>query len=703
MRKYIFLLMMGGLMFSSCSTETDIDSNPFYSEYDTPFGTPPFNKIKLEHYMPAFINGMEQERNEIDAIANNQDPPTFENTIVAMEKTGELLDRVNHVFFNLTSSMTNEEMQTIAKELSPLLSKHRDDIRLNEKLFQRVKAVYDQKDELNLSTEQKTLLEKDYKNFVRGGANLNDKDKNELREINKELSLLTLQFGENILKENNRFEMVIDNKADLAGLSDAIITAAAETAKERGHDGKWVFTLHKPSLIPFLQYSEKRELREKMFTGYIMRGDNNDDLDTKAILSKIAALRVRRANLLGYKTHAAFILDENMAKNADNVYELLDKLWKPALAVAKNEVKEMQAIINAEGHSFKLKPWDWWYYSEKVKKAKYDLDEDMLRPYFQVENVRKGAFDVATKLFGITFTERKDIQKYHPDVTVYEVKEADGTHVGILYTDYFPRASKRGGAWMNEFKSQSNMDGNQVRPIIVNVGNFTKPTADKPALISLDEALTLFHEFGHALHGLLTNCTYPRLSGTNVSRDFVELQSQIMENWATEPEVIRSYAKHYKTGEPIPEELIEKIKKSGKFNQGFITIEYLAASYLDMDWHTLTEAKEEDPLKLEKNSMDKINLISEIVPRYRSSYFRHIFSGGDSYSSGYYSYIWAAVLDADAFQAFNETDIFDSETALAYRTYILESGGTEDPMTLYKKFRGAEPKIEPLLERRGLN
>ena len=703
MKMYILLLIIGGLMFSTCSTKTDTGSNPFYSEYDTPFGTPPFSEIKLEHYMPAFTDGMGQEQNEIDAIVSNPEAPTLENTIVAMEKTGELLDKVRHVFFNLNSSMTNDDMQAIAKELSPLLSKHRDDIRLNDKLFQRVKAVYSQKDELQLTQEQKMLLDEYYKSFVRGGANLDETKKDELREINKELSLLTLQFGENILKENNRFEMVIENKEDLAGLSEAVITAAAETGKERGHEGKWVFTLHKPSLIPFLQYSEKRELREKMFKGYIHRGDNNDDLDTKAMLSKIASLRVRRANLLGYKTHAAFILEENMAKNAENVYDLLDKLWKPALAVAKNEVEEMQALIDAEGNNFKLKPWDWWYYSEKVKKAKYDLDEDMLRPYFQVENVRKGAFEVATKLFGITFTERKDIPKYHEDVTVYEVKEADGTHIGILYTDYFPRASKRGGAWMNEFRSQSNMDSNEIRPVIVNVGNFTKPTADKPALISLEETLTLFHEFGHALHGLLTDCTYPRLSGTNVPRDFVELQSQIMENWATEPEVIRSYAQHYQTGEPIPEELIEKIEKSGKFNQGFITVEYLAASYLDMDWHTLTEAKEEDPLKFEDKSMNKISLIDEIVPRYRSPYFRHIFSGGDSYSSGYYSYIWAAVLDADAFQAFKETGIFDQKTALAYRTHILEAGGTEDPMILYKRFRGAEPKIEPLLERRGLN
>jgi peptidyl-dipeptidase Dcp len=701
MKKYILLSLIGGLMFSTCSTKTDYESNPFYSEYDTPFGTPPFTKIKIEHYKPAFIDGMAQEKTEIDAIAYNPEPPTFENTVAAMEKTGELLDKVSLVFFNLTSSMTNDNMQEIAKELSPLLSQHRDDISLNEKLFERVKAVYEQKADLNLNVEQKMLLDEYYKSFVRGGANLNDSEKKQFREINKELSMLSLQFGENILKENNRFEMVLDSKEDLIGLPESVISAASETAKERGHDGKWVFTLHKPSLIPFLQYSEKRELREKMFKGYIMRGDNNDSLDTKAILSKIAVLRVKRANLLGYKTHAAYVLEENMAKNSKNVYDLLDKLWTPAINVAKKEVKEMQAIIDAEGTNFKLQPWDWWYYAEKVKVAKYDLDEDMLRPYFQVENVRKGAFDVATKLWGITFTERKDIPKYQEDVTVYEVKDADGSYIGILYTDYFPRESKRGGAWMNEFRPQSNMDGNQIRPIIVNVGNFTKPTVDTPALISLEETLTLFHEFGHALHGLLTNCTYPRLSGTNVPRDFVELPSQIMENWATEPEVMRSYAKHYQTGQPIPEELIEKIKESGKFNQGFATVEYLAASYLDMDWHTLTKPEEKDPLKFEEKSMNNIHLIKEIVPRYRSPYFSHIFAGG--YSSGYYSYIWAEVLDADAFQAFKENGIFDQKTAQAYRKNILEAGGTEDPMVLYKRFRGAEPTIEPLLERRGLN
>jgi peptidyl-dipeptidase Dcp len=701
MSRFLFLTIIGGLMFSTCTTQTKEVSNPFYTEYDTPFATPPFDKIKLEHYMPAFKDGIKQENEEINTIVSNPQVPTFKNTIEAMEKTGDLLKKAKYVFDNMKSANTNDDLQAIAKEVSPMLSKHKDDVQLNVKLFQRIKTIYGQKEDLNLNSEQLKLLEKYYKNFVRGGANLDEDQKEEFRKINKELSLLNLQFGENVLKEDNKFELVIDQESDLAGLPQTVVTAAAEAAKERGHDGKWVFTLHKPSLIPFLQYSEKRDLREKMFKGYINRGNNNDQYDNKAILLKIANLRLRRANMLAYKTHADYVLEENMAKNAENVYGLLEKLWKPALAMAKKEVIEMQQLIDAEGHNFKLQAWDWWYFAEKVKKAKYDLDEEMLRPYFQVENVRKGAFDVATKLFGITFTERKDISVYQEDVAVYEVKEADGSHIGILYTDYFPRASKRGGAWMNEYRAQANLDGKRITPLIVNVGNLSKPTADKPALISLDETLTLFHEFGHALHGLLSDCTYPILSGTNVPRDFVELQSQIMENWATEPEVLRSYARHYQTNEPMPEDLILKIKNSGKFNQGFVTVEYLAAAFLDMDWHTFVEEKDINPLTFEDESMDKIGLIPEIVSRYRSYYFRHIFSS--SYSSGYYSYIWAAVLDADAFQAFKETSIFDRKTAQAYRNSILATGGTEDPMVLYQRFRGAEPKIEPLLKRRGLN
>jgi peptidyl-dipeptidase Dcp len=700
MFKMILLIICGGLFLMSCSTSTNPSSNPFYTDYNTPYGTPPFDKIQITDYRPAFEDGIKIEKQEVETIAVNPETPSFENTIAALEKKGALLKKVSHVFYNLQSSNTNDDMQAIAKEMSPKLSALHDDMILNEKLFQRIKSLHKQMEELNLTIEQKKLLDDYYKDFARNGANLNQAQKEDLRKINKELGLLSLQFDENLLKENNRFEMVIENKDDLAGLPDAVISAAAEAAKERGHEGKWVFTLHKPSLIPFLQYSPKRELREKMFKGYISRGNHNDELDNKEIVLKIVGLRIRRAHLLGYKTHADFVLEINMAKNPANVYDLLMQVWEPALKKAKQEVKEQQVLIDAAGGKFKLQPWDWWYYTEKLKKEKYGLDEEMLRPYFQVDNVRQGAFDVANKLYGITFIKRSDIPVYHNDVTAYEVKDADGSFIGILYTDYFPRASKGGGAWMNEFRAQSNMDGKEIRPIIVNVGNFSKPTGDKPALISFEEALTLFHEFGHSLHGLLTECTYPSLSGTNVSRDFVELPSQIMENWAKEPEVLRSYARHYKTGEPIPETLIEKIKQTTHFNQGFIQAEKLAAALLDMDWHTLDTLIENDPNHFDQLSMDRIHLIKEIVPRYYSPYFAHIFAG--EYSAGYYSYTWAEVLDADAFQAFKEHGIFDQRTARSFRENILERGGTEDPMVLYKRFRGAAPKTEALLERAGL-
>lgn len=675
--------------------------NPFFSDYNTPFGVPPFDRITEEHYMPAFKEGIKQGEAEIQAVVDNPTSPTFENTIEALERSGDLLSKAQYVFYNLLSAHTNDTMQEIAKEASPLFSKYRDDILLNEKLFQRVKAVYEQKDELNLTAEQDKLLEEYYKSFVRGGANLDEEKKAELREINEELSLLSLQFGENILKEDNGFYIVLENEEDLAGLTENVISAAAESAAERDLEGKWVITLHKPSWIPFLQYSERRDLREKIYKGYINRGDNDNEFDNKEIASKMAALRVRRANLLGYKTHADFVLEENMAKTPENVYKLLDQLWKPALARAKRETAEFQQMIYDEGNDFKLESWDWWYYAEKVKKAKYDLDEEMIRPYFKLENVIDGVFTLANRLFGITLEELRDVPKYHEDVKVFEVKDADGSHVGILYTDYFPRASKRGGAWMNNYREQYKVDGKDIRPIICNVGNFSKPTGDKPSLLSLDEVNTLFHEFGHALHGMLSECTYKRLSGTSVPRDFVELPSQIMENWATEPEMLKMYARHYETGEPMPDELIAKIKKAGKFNQGFETTEYLAASILDMDWHTLTEPQELEPIEFENKTFKRIGLIPEIISRYRSPYFRHIFSGG--YSSGYYSYIWAEVLDADAFQAFKEEGLFDRKTGMAFRENILAKGGTEDPMKLYVRFRGTEPKIDALLERRGLN
>ena len=697
MKKSFLLLVMAGVLIWSGSKQED---NPLLIEFNTTFQVPPFDKIMEKHYLPAFKEGIEQQKKEIEEIINNTETPNFKNTIEALESNGALLRKVSNVFYVLNGTKTNDHMQEIAKEIAPLLSKHWDDIRLNEKLFKRIKAVYVQRDKSDFTVEQKTLLEKYYKDFVRGGANLDMEKKARLREINKELSLLTLKFGENILKENNRFELVIEKKDDLAGLPEAVINGAAEAASKRGHEGKWVFTLHKPSMIPFLQYSEKRELREKIFKAYINRGNNNNELDNKAILTRIAAFRVEKANLLGYKTHAHFVLEQNMAEKPENVYSFLNRLWKPALEMAKKEAIELQEVIRKEGKDFKLQSWDWWYYAEKLKKAKYELDEEMLRPYFKLENVIQGAFYVANKLYGIQFVERTDIPKYHEDVKVFEVKEADGSHIGVLYTDYFPRASKRGGAWMNSFRKQSKLGGKEVHPVITNNGNFSKPTGNKPALISSEEVKTLFHEFGHALHGLLSNCTYNRLSGTSVPRDFVELPSQIMENWALEPDVLKIYAKHYETGAVIPQVLIDKLKKAGLFNQGFASVEYLAASFLDMDWHTLTEAKELDPGEFETKSLSKIGLIPEIIVRYRSPYFSHIFSGG--YSSGYYSYIWAEVLDADAFEAFKETSLFDQKTAKAFRKNILERGGTEDPMALYKSFRGAEPKVESLLKRRGL-
>ncbi|KPJ59236.1 MAG: peptidase M3 [Latescibacteria bacterium DG_63] len=686
------------LLLCSCSPE---HQNPFFSEFDTPFGVPPFDKIREGDYMPAFKEGMAQQQQEIQAIVDNTEPPTFENTIEAMERSGGLLTKVRDVFYHMNSAHTNDELQKIAKEVAPLLSKHTDDIRLNDKLFQRVKAVYEQKGALDLTAEQNMLLEKYYKDFVRGGVQLDARKRVELRKINERLSLLTLKFGENILKEDNAFELVVDREEDLAGLPEAVITAAAEAAAERGHKGKWVFTLHYPSMMPFLRYSEKRELREEVLRAYISRGSNDDELSTKKLVTDIAKLRLKKANLLGYKTHADFILEENMAKEPKSVHKLLDQIWEPALRAAKREAQELQTLIYEEGKDFELEAWDWRFYAEKLRKAKYDLDDTMLRPYFSLESVREGAFSVASRLYGITFEERTDIPKYQEDVRVFEVKDADGSHIGILYTDYFPRASKRGGAWMGSCRKQSRQAGIEVTPVVHNVCNFSMPTGDKPALLSLEEVRTLFHEFGHALHGLLSNSTYRRLSGSEVATDFVELPSQIMENWAMEPDVLRLYAKHYETGEVIPDELIERIRNARHFNQGFASVEYLAACYLDMDWHTITESDRLDVDRFEPQCMERIGLIPQIVVRYKSPYFRHIFSGG--YSAGYYSYVWAEVLDTDAFQAFKETSLFDQETANSFRNNILAAGGTEEPMTLYRRFRGAEPKVDALLKEKGFD
>ncbi|MHC4112873.1 MAG: M3 family metallopeptidase [Planctomycetota bacterium] len=695
MKEAVYLLTLS-ILIIGCSVQPE---NKLLQKWETPFGTSPFEKIKSEHFMPAFLEAMAVEKAEVEAIANNEEGPTFKNTIEALEESGKLLDRVSRVFSCLNGANTNDELQNISKEVAPLRSKHNDDINLNETLFARIKQIYGKKESLGLTPEQDTLLENYFLGFVRSGANLNDPDKEKLRRINEELSNLYVKFRQNHLKQTNAIGLVIDKDENLAGLPDAVVQAAAEMAEARGMEGKWVFTLQKPSFIPFLMNSKKRGLREIVFKGYVNRGNNNDEFDNKKLISRVAALRVRRANLLGYKTHADYVLERNMAKKPETVYRFLNDLWTPALRRAKMEVADMQAIINKEGHDFRLQAWDWWYYAEKVKKEKYALDDAMLRPYFKMENVRNGAFDVAEKLYGIRFVKRNDIQVYHPDVEVFEVLEADGAHLGIFYSDYYPRDGKRSGAWSSSFRSQSNIDGNFITPLVYNVGNFAKPTADKPSLMSMDEVETLFHELGHGLNSLFGNTIY---SGSRrVPRDFVELPSQIMENWARDPSVLKTYAIHYETGKPIPQELIDKLENSKHFNQGFMTVEYLAASFLDMDWHALTDASEPDAEIFEKESMDKIGLISEIESRYQSTNFGHIFSSG-GYASGYYSYIWAAVLDADAFRAFKETDLFNKELAASFRKNVL-SIGSNDTMAQYVKFRGSEPKVDALLKRRGLD
>ena len=700
-----FLPLLAGAVFLAAGcTQTGKkmkeSENPFFSEYSTPFQVPPFDRIKGEHYLPAFEKGIAEQKEEIDDIVGNPDEPGFENTIAALDRSGRLLTRVQNVFGNLREANTNDELDRIAEQVEPMVAAHRDDIYLNPDLFARVKAVHDRKGELGLNTEQQALLEKIYQNFVRGGANLGEEDKARLREINSRLSVLTLKFGNNVLAETNAYKLYIDNKEDLAGLPDNVVTAASEAAKAEGQEGKWLFTTHRPSMYPFLTFSQKRDLREKLHKAYYHRGDNDNEYDNKKIVREIVNLRLEKARLLGFETFANYALDRNMAKNPENVYKLLQPIWDAALPIAKKEVSDMQAIIDKEGGNFKLQNWDWWYYAEKVRKAKYDLNEEEIRPYFQLENVRDAVFEVARRLFGLTFTPIQDIPKPHPDVQAFEVKEADGTHVGILYMDFFPRSSKQGGAWMDAYRKEYRENGEKIYPVITTVFNFTKPAGDKPALLSFDEASTMFHEFGHALHGLLSDCTFRTISGTAVARDFVEFPSSIMENWCAQPEVMKMYGRHYKTGEVIPDELIAKIQNARYFNQGFINLEYLSAAFLDMDWHTIKEPEEMDVDKFEANALDELGLIPEIIVRYRSTYFSHIFSGG--YAAGYYSYKWANVLDADAFDAFRETSLFDPATALSYRQNILEKGGSEDPMELYIKFRGREPSIKPLLVRDGL-
>ncbi len=698
--------MAMGLVVSTLScTNAPNSDNPFLSPYKTPFGVPPFDQIKVCHFEPAILEGIKRQLVEIEAITSNSEEPNFTNTIAAYDYSGELLDNVSTVLENLSGANTSPELQVVQRKVAPLLSKHRDDINLNPNLFKRIKAVYEKRNEMNLNAEQLLLVENVYKVFERGGANLPVDKQEQFRGINQELSLLTLKFSENVLNENNSFKLVIDNPEDLKGLPESVVAMGASDAKAMGLEGKWVYTVQKPSLLPFITYSDRRELREKLYGGYYMRGNNGNANDNKEIVKKIVELRQQRAELLGFPTHAHYTLDRCMAKEPGNVYDLLSKLWVPALKRAIAERADMQKMIEAEGANFQLGLADWWYYAEKVRKAKYDLDEEMLRPYFPLDGVKKGIFNLTEKLYGLKYIERNDIPKYHPDVQVYEVQEADGKHLGVLYLDFFPRESKDGGAWCTGYRDQKIApDGQFVTPVVSIVCNFSKPTDGKPALLSYDETETFFHEFGHALHGLFQKITYP--GNANVPQDFVELPSQIMEHWASSPEYLKQYAFHYQTGEAIPDDLINKLERSSVFNQGFGTVEFLAASILDMDYHTLTRdyARIADVIAFEKASMDKIGLIPEILPRYRSTYFAHIFSNGGGYSSGYYSYIWAEVLDSDAFEAFKESgNIFSREVAAKFRTCVLERGGTKEAMQMYIDFRGKEPGIEPLLRNRGLN
>jgi len=703
-----FWLPLAALGLAACAQDAPLQSgsaisghdNPLLAEWQTDFGVPPFDLLRNEHYLPGLREAMALETADVEAIVSNPEPPTFGNTIEALERAGALYTRASRVFGAVTGANTNDALQEVERTLAPEQAAHADDISLNPVLYERVKAVYDQREELGLTPEQLKLLEETHKGFVRRGAALDDASKARMREINKELAELSQRFSQNVLEETNAYELHVTDSADLGDLPPNLVELAAGEATRRGHDAGWSFTLQRPSIDPFLESSPNRDLRRDIFMGYAMRGDNDNERDNKATLSRMAALRAERAKLLGYPTHADFVLSDNMAETPARVMEFLDQVWRPALDVAKRERADMQALMSAEGVEGELEGWDWRHFTEKVRRERYALDQQALRPYFEVNAVRDGVFLVANKLYGLTFHERPDLPRWHPDQQVFEVREVDGSHQGVLYMDFFARESKEGGAWMNSLQKQGRLDG-ETYPIVTTNFNFPAPTADGVSLITFDDALTLAHECGHALHGLLSDVTYESLGGTSVPRDFVEFGSQIMENWMAEPEVLRLYAKHYQTGEVIPDELVEKLQASATFNQGFVTVEFIAAAFLDMAWHSLTEPVEHDARAFETAEMSRIGLIEEIIPRYRSTYYSHVFAGG--YSAGYYAYLWAEVLDKDAFQAFVESgDLFDPETAGRLREEILSKGGTRKGMDMYRAFRGRDPSIEPLLTARGL-
>ncbi|HZK03998.1 MAG TPA: M3 family metallopeptidase [Bacteroidaceae bacterium] len=694
MRKSVYIIIIAFMV--SCGGK---NVNPFFEESSAPFGAIEFDKIESEHYKPAFLEGFRQHKEQIDSIASDTMPTTFENTIEALEASGKLLSRVSGVFFNLNETDADSIMKRTEREITPLFTEHSAYMTMNQRLFEKIVELHNNKDEIGLTREQEMTLEKYYRTFVNGGALLSPDDKKKFIEINTQLGLLTIKFADNVLAETNKYKLHITDRNLLKGIPEPILEAAAENASREKLDG-WVFTTQKPLWIPFLQFAENRELRESMYKAYYNRGNNGDEYDNNQIIKNILKLRLDKAKLLGYNTFADYQLNDKMAKTPQAAYNLLMTIWKEAISQAKREVADLQAIIDNDNGGFKLEAWDWWYYTEKARRNKYSFDENELKPYFSLENVKNGAFMVANKLFGVSFNKLSNIPVYNPEVEVYECIDEDGSHLSLFYTDCFTRDTKRQGAWMNNIVEQSNLKGVEIRPSIINVCNFQKPLGDTPCLLSVDDAKTLFHEFGHALHGMLTKTNYPSVSGTNVPRDFVELCSQIMEHWAVEPEVLKQYAFHYKTGEPIPDNLIQKMSQATNFNTGFETVELVAAAILDMELHMLDDYSNYNPEEFENRLAKKIGMIDQIEYRYKSTIFNHIFNSG--YSAGYYSYLWAELLDADAFELFKERGIFDQKTGRSFRRNILEKGGSEDPMVLYKLFRGAEPNPDALLKTRGL-
>ena len=697
MKRFLLIFFTMSMILNACKTA---DENPFFVEWDTPFGSPPFHLIDEEHYIPAYEEGIRQHKAEIDAIINNPEVPTFQNTITAYDQAGSLLRRISPVFFGLSSAETNPQLQEIAREVTPLLSAHSNDISMNQDLFARIQLVYDNRFEKNLNPEQLRVVEMYYRDFERNGAALPEEKRKELARLNERMSMISLELRENMLAETNAFELVLENEDDLAGLPAGVVSAAAEAAERAGHNGKWLITLHNPSRLPFLQFSERRDFREKILTAYGERGNNDNENDNKELFAELMQLRMQMARLLGFNNYAEYFLDIQMAENPDNVYDFLNQVWEPAVLRANRERDMKQSIIEREGGDFKLEAWDWWYYAEKLRQEMYDLDDDEVNPYFTLDNVKRGNFMLANKLWGLTFEPRPEVPVYHEEVEVYEVFDNDGSHLAILFIDPHPRPGKRQGAWCGTYRSGGWEDGEWVSPIVNIVMNFTRPSGDKPAMLSWDETTTYFHEFGHAVHNFFAKGNFRRTS-RSVPRDFVELPSQILENWAGEPELLKTYAIHYETGEPIPDELISRLRRAEHFNQGFINVEYLASAFLDMDWHTTDHGDDIDVIGFEKESMMRIGLPDEIIPRWRTTYFGHIF--GTGYAAGYYVYRWAGVLDADAFMAFKESgDLFNQELAERFRHYILANNALYEGMEAYVSFRGQEPDINHFLRQSGL-